>query len=135
EKHYDGDPLVCGFAGELRQLFSNLVLNSVDAMAPAGRLVIHVGPSRDWRNPRCFGVRVTVADNGSGIQPRDLPHIFEPFYSTKGDLGTGLGLWVSHAIVQKHGGTIRVRSRSTPGTSGTVFSLFLPGSSGKPATD
>jgi len=135
EKHYDGDPRVRGFAGELRQLFSNLVLNAADAVGPGGRLVIHVAPSRDWRTPRRPGVRVTVADNGSGVRPGDRPHVFEPFYTTKGDLGTGLGLWVSHAIVQKHGGTIRVRSRSTPGASGTVFSLFLPESTGKPVTD
>jgi signal transduction histidine kinase len=67
-----------------------------------------------------------VADNGSGI-PRDhLQQIFEPFYTTKKDTGTGLGLWVSRGIVQKHGGRIRVRSRADGRTTGTVFSIFLP---------
>jgi signal transduction histidine kinase len=55
-----------------------------------------------------------------------MQHIFEPFFTTKKDVGTGLGLWLAHGIVQKHGGSIRVRSRTTPGCSGTVFSVFLP---------
>jgi signal transduction histidine kinase len=62
-----------------------------------------------------------------------MPRIFEPFYTTKANLGTGLGLWISQAIVQKHGGSIRVRSRSMPGASGTVFSVFLPESVGRRA--
>ena len=81
------------------------------------------------------GVRVTVVDNGSGIQQGDLTRIFEPFYSTKGDAGTGLGLWLSHGIVQKHEGTIHVRSRTTSGFSGTVFSIFLPDSAGRVQDD
>jgi signal transduction histidine kinase len=78
---------------------------------------------------------VVIADNGTGIQPADLNHIFEPFYTTKADIGTGLGLWVSHAIVQKHGGRIRVRSRTAVGNSGTVFSVFLPVAIGRAATN
>ncbi len=133
EKHYDGSPQISGFAGELRQLFSNLILNAVDAMGTGGRLVIHVARAHAWGNGQGPGVRVTVADNGRGIQPSQMPRIFEPFYTTKADLGTGLGLWISQAIVQKHGGSIRVRSRSTPGASGTVFSVFLPESVGRAA--
>jgi signal transduction histidine kinase len=76
-------------------------------------------------------VRITIADNGGGIPQSELPRIFEPFYSTKGDAGTGLGLWLSHGIVQKHEGSIRVRSRTTTGSSGTVFSVFLPNTAGK----
>jgi signal transduction histidine kinase len=72
------------------------------------------------------GVRVTIADNGSGISPQSMTHIFEPFYTTKKDTGTGLGLWLSYSIVQKHGGWIRVRSRADDGRSGTIFSIFLP---------
>jgi two-component system CheB/CheR fusion protein len=133
EKHYEGDPQINGFAGELRQLFSNLILNAVDAMGTGGRLVIHVARAHAWGNGQRPGVRVTVADNGSGIAQCHMPRIFEPFYTTKADLGTGLGLWISQAIVQKHGGSIRVRSRSTPGASGTVFSVFLPESLGRAA--
>jgi signal transduction histidine kinase len=71
-------------------------------------------------------VRVTIADNGSGITAESMTHIFEPFFTTKKDTGTGLGLWLSYSIVQKHGGWIRVRSRANQGHSGTIFSIFLP---------
>jgi signal transduction histidine kinase len=67
-----------------------------------------------------------VADNGSGIPQGNLRQIFEPFYTTKKDTGTGLGLWVSRGIVEKHQGSIRVRSRANGDTTGTVFSIFLP---------
>ncbi|MGA2456755.1 MAG: ATP-binding protein [Terriglobales bacterium] len=120
---------IAGYSGELRQLLANLLVNAVDAMADGGSLQVRVATGRDWSNGR-EGVRITVADNGSGI-PRDkLRQIFEPFYSTKKDRGTGLGLWVSRGIVQKHGGSIRVRSRAdgreTGRATGTVFLIFLP---------
>jgi PAS domain S-box-containing protein len=114
-----------GYAGEMRQLFANLVVNAVDAMSKQGSLYLRVAPARDWRSGR-EGVRVTVADNGTGIAAADLPRIFEPFYTTKKDTGTGLGLWVSSGIVRKHGGSIRVRSRADGPGHGTVFSIFLP---------
>jgi PAS domain S-box-containing protein len=126
EKEYETKIEIFGFAGELRQLFSNLILNAVDAMPDHGRLRLRVARTHLWSNGLQPGVRVTVADNGSGISAAAMPHIFEPFYTTKKDLGTGLGLWLAHGIVQKHGGSIRVRSRTDPGNSGTVFSVFLP---------
>jgi signal transduction histidine kinase len=67
-----------------------------------------------------------VADNGSGIPRSQLRQVFEAFYTTKRDAGTGLGLWVSRGIVEKHGGSIRVRSRTSGVVTGTVFSIFLP---------
>jgi two-component system, chemotaxis family, CheB/CheR fusion protein len=135
-KHYDPTVEIHGFAGELRQLFSNLILNALDALDDGGRLTLHVAPGREWSNGHGTGVhragvRVTIADNGTGIHASDLARIFEPFFSTKGDSGTGLGLWLSHGIVQKHEGSIRVRSRTTPSSSGTVFSIFLPASVGR----
>jgi len=97
----------------------------VDAMADGGSLQVRVATGRDWSSGRP-GVRITVADTGSGI-PRDhLRQVFEPFYTTKKDTGTGLGLWVSRGIVRKHGGSIRVRSRTEGSATGTVFSIFLP---------
>ena len=114
-----------GYAGEMRQLFANLVVNAIDAMSKHGSLYVRVAPGRDWHSGR-EGVRVTVADNGSGIAAADLPRIFEPFYTTKKDTGTGLGLWVSSGIVRKHGGSIRLRSRAEGPGHGTVFSVFLP---------
>jgi len=116
---------IVAYSGELRQLLSNLVVNAVDAMQEGGELRIRVEAARDWRTGD-EGVRIIVADNGSGIPPESMGHIFEPFYSTKKEAGTGLGLWVSHSIVEKHGGSIHVRSRVDGRRSGTVFSVFLP---------
>jgi two-component system, chemotaxis family, CheB/CheR fusion protein len=126
EKKYDPQVEIQGFPGELRQLFSNLIINAVDAMNDGGRLLIRVVRAHDWGNRRRPGVRIVVADTGAGIRRSDISHIFEPFYTTKTDAGTGLGLWLSHGIIQKHGGSIRVRSRTIPGQSGTAFCVFLP---------
>jgi signal transduction histidine kinase len=71
------------------------------------------------------GVRVSVADTGSGINAEAKRHIFEPFFTTKEATGTGLGLWVSEQIIRKHHGMVRVRSSAT-GATGTVFSVFFP---------
>jgi PAS domain S-box-containing protein len=134
EKHAGGDLEILGYPGELRQLFSNLILNAMDAMKDGGRMRLRVVRAHEWSNKRRDGVRITIADTGNGIQARDLPHIFEPFYTTKKETGTGLGLWLAYGIVQKHSGWIRVASRTGPGTSGTVFSVFLPESPAKAAT-
>ena len=75
---------------------------------------------------------MVIADTGSGIAPGQQSKLFEPFFTTKRDVGTGLGLWVSKSIVQKHEGSIKVRSSVRPEKSGTVFSVFLPES--KPAS-
>ena len=71
-------------------------------------------------------LRITVADNGKGIEPTSLQHIFEPFYTTKGTVGTGLGLWVSKQLIDKHGGSIRVRSNIFGSRRGTTFLIVLP---------
>jgi PAS domain S-box-containing protein len=126
EKHSGEDLEILGFPGELRQLFSNLLLNAMDAMKDGGRLRLRVVRAHEWSNLRRSGVRITFADTGNGIQGSDLPHIFEPFYTTKKETGTGLGLWLAYGIVQKHSGWIKVASRTTPGMSGTVFAVFLP---------
>jgi PAS domain S-box-containing protein len=127
ETRYEGNTTVRGDEGELRQVFSNLVVNAVDAMNESGdSLVIHVYETRDWRNPGRRGVRASIHDNGRGIAPQHRRHLFEPFYTTKGDKGTGIGLWVSHGIVQKHGGSLRFRSRMDGKRSGTSFTVFLP---------
>ncbi|MGA9471421.1 MAG: PAS domain S-box protein [Terriglobales bacterium] len=116
---------VHGYAGEVRQLFANLIVNAVEAMGQQGSLYVRIAPGRDGHGER-EGVHITVADNGSGIPSADLKRIFEPFYTTKKDTGTGLGLWVSSGIVGKHGGSIRVRSRVNGPVRGTVFYIFLP---------
>jgi PAS domain S-box-containing protein len=116
---------ISGHSGELRQLVANLVVNAVDAMKEHGSLHVRVAKGRDRQSGR-EGVRITVADNGSGIPRSQLRQVFEAFYTTKRDAGTGLGLWVSRGIVEKHGGSIRVRSRTSGVVTGTVFSIFLP---------
>jgi PAS domain S-box-containing protein len=116
-------PLFC-FAGELRQLFANLIGNALDAMTPdGGRLVIRAHNSVQ---KGILGIRVSVADTGCGISQEARRHIFEPFFTTKEATGTGLGLWVSDQIIRKHHGSVRVRSRTNPAATGTVFSIFFP---------
>jgi signal transduction histidine kinase len=104
-------------------VFTNLISNALDAMAgSSGRLLVRTSEAHDWGTEE-KGIRITVADNGSGISPDVLGRIFEPFYSTKGNRGTGLGLWVSKEIITKHHGTMRVKSKLG---AGTTFTVFLP---------
>jgi signal transduction histidine kinase len=113
-------------AGELRQLILNLIGNALDAIGQGGRLKIRVTNTREHRNGSRPGIRLTIADSGSGIHPEIRKTLFEPFVSTKSDTGTGLGLWVSSEIVNKHGGTIQVKSSARSPNTGTAFSVFLP---------
>lgn len=118
-------PVVC-FDGEIRQVLNNLVGNAIDAMARlGGRLLLRSREGTHWTSGR-RGIVFTVADTGSGMRPETVARIFEPFFTTKGLSGTGLGLWVSHDIVQRHRGKLRVKSTSKQDQSGTVFTLFLP---------
>ena len=116
------------FAGELRQVFANLVGNALDATPAGGRLVVRARRSRNWKEPEQQGIRFAVADTGSGMEPAVRERIFEAFFTTKEMTGTGLGLWVSHEIIVKHRGTVHVRSRIAQEgrASGTVFSIFIP---------
>src|SRR5262249_2665551 len=115
---------LAAFPSELRQVFSNLVLNALEAVAPGGAIFVRVKPARNHLDQR--GIRITVADSGAGIQPDHIPRTFEPFSRTKDSRGTGLGLWVSKGIVQKHGGSVRVRSSTSVQHHGTCFVVFLP---------
>jgi len=83
--------------------------------------------SRDWVHLQ-EGVRITIADTGSGMTREVKERLFEAFFTTKGSTGTGLGLWVSHEIIVKHHGVVHVRSRTAEGgrSPGTVFQIFLP---------
>jgi signal transduction histidine kinase len=114
-----------GFAGELQQVISNLLLNAMESMPRGGKIRIHVHRAREWAKGGA-GTRVVIADNGPGIELSLRGRLFEPFFSTKVGKGTGLGLWVSSNIVQRHKGAIRFRSCTRPGRSGTCFSLFFP---------
>jgi signal transduction histidine kinase len=107
---------------QLRQVLSNLVLNAKDAMSEGGRLLIR---TRTIFSPAlgCDAVRIVIADTGSGISSELQDSIFEPFITTKGEKGTGLGLWIVRGIINNHGGKISVRSRAG---HGTVFKIDLP---------
>lgn len=125
EKRCDERLQITAIPGELRQVFANLLLNSLDAIDDKGTVKLRVSySSRCCAAEHC--IRVTVADNGQGIAAATLPRIFEPFFTTKGAIGNGLGLWVSKGIVEKHGGSIRLRSTSAGVRRGTVVIVILP---------
>jgi PAS domain S-box-containing protein len=124
-RHFGRDTEVRNFPGELRQIFSNLVVNAIDALPHGSELILAIRPATDWRTGK-QGARVLIADRGCGISESDRLRLFEPFFTTKGERGTGLGLWVTQGIVQKQGGTISVKSSTVPGRSWTVFSVFVP---------
>lgn len=111
--------------GELRQAFSNLLLNSLEAVGDHGKVSMRISSVSDARSGEA-AVRMTVADNGHGISGSALPRIFEPFFTTKGLIGNGLGLWVTVQIVEKHGGRVQVRSRTEGPRRGTSISVILP---------
>jgi signal transduction histidine kinase len=130
EKDWRSTVQITAVAGELRQVFSNLLSNSLDAIDRRGKIKIRVSafdPKHTGaRNGHTPAVRVTISDEGRGISPTIRSHIFEPFFTTKGTVGTGLGLWVTKQIVDKHGGAIAVRSRNEGSCRGTAFSIVLP---------
>ncbi|PYX97274.1 MAG: hypothetical protein DMG63_14875 [Acidobacteria bacterium] len=133
KRDYQTHNEVSAFPGEIRKVFSNLIANAIDAVGNRGRITIRIRNSQDWRNPGVRGVRITVADSGSGIHPVDKSKIFEPLYTTKTETGTGLGLWLSKDIIQSHGGSISVHSGGWPGPNcRTVFSVFIPAKSALP---
>ncbi len=117
DTRYDTDVPVIAFPGELRQVISNLIVNAADALEKSGdKLSIHVFESPDWSNPSRRGLRITISDNGCGIPVEKRAHIFEPFYTTKGSRGTGIGLSVSLGIVKKVWGNDAVQKRGKAGT-------------------
>ncbi len=117
---------------EIRQVLNNLVRNALDAMTGrGGTLRIRTRDATDWRTGR-RGIVFTIADEGTGIASGTLERMFKPFFTTKGIAGTGLGLWISREIIDRHDGRLLVRTHSgSPAhparKSGTAFALFLPG--------
>jgi signal transduction histidine kinase len=120
------EPLhILGIAGELRQILANLLANSLDAVGHNCRIIIRTSPSLDPATGQSR-IRLSVSDGGHGITPATAKQMFDPFFTTKGTVGTGLGLWVCKQLVDKNGGNIRVRSRTTGPRHGTTFSITLP---------
>lgn len=111
--------------GELKQALSNLLANAIDASHQEGSIWIRAHASCKWIDGAASGIRITVTDNGSGMPPEVQKRIFVPFFTTKGNIGTGIGLWVTKSLIEQQGGYMRFRS--CQGTrSGTTMSFFLP---------
>ena len=124
-------PHIRASGDQMKQVLLNLMLNAIEAMPQGGTLTVTTRYAQDEREPMPFdAIRVEVRDTGVGMDDETQRRIFEAFFSTKTERGTGLGLWVSHGIVQGHGGTMRVRSRIS---QGTTFVISLPVSG--PPTD
>jgi PAS domain S-box-containing protein len=128
ETQYSTDARILCFENDIRQVLNNLIANAIDAMRTGGRLVIraHTASLRARGSAPQPGIRITVADTGHGMSAAVVARVFEPFFTTKDLNGTGLGLWISAGIVERHQGALRVRSSQQPGHRGTVFTLFLP---------
>ena len=124
ERRFESTRPLFAYGGELRQVFANLVGNALEASRPGSRILLHSRESVDWKTGDP-GIRVVVADTGEGMTADIRKRIFEPFFTTKVSTGTGLGLWVSSELIEKHRGKVRVRSRQGAG-HGTVFSIFFP---------
>jgi signal transduction histidine kinase len=130
DRQYRTDRKILAFGGDLRQVFANLISNSLDASPRGGRILLRLRDCCDWSGN--YGVRVTVADTGSGMSPETRRRIFEPFFTTKSATGTGLGLWVSSEILSNHHARVRVRSSQSADRHGTIFSIFFPVNAAKP---
>lgn len=127
-QRFETDGAISAFRSEIVQFVTNLLLNAFDATPAGGQVIIHLYPAPRWLceiHASC-GYCLSIADSGSGIAPEDRARLYQPFFTTKGERGTGLGLWVSAGILDRIGGSIRVRSTRRPDRSGTCFSVFLP---------
>jgi signal transduction histidine kinase len=111
---------------QMKQVLSNLILNAIDAMPEGGKLHVKISTGKEWSAHAQKGLRITVADNGTGILPEHLSRIKEPFFTTKGVKGNGMGLAVVQEIIAQHSGVITVRSSVKRGKSGTILSIFIP---------
>jgi signal transduction histidine kinase len=121
--------IVDGFPAELRQVFSNLITNAAEATGSGGHIWVSISPEPPGMSQAGKrsepGATIRVRDNGPGIREEIRPHLFQPFFTTKGENGTGLGLWVSRGIVNKHGGSITIENGLAGHTHGTTVSVFL----------
>jgi PAS domain S-box-containing protein len=124
DRRLDEGAAIQGFPGELRQVFTNLITNAAEASGRGGRVQVMVESSfpADSRP----GALVTITDSGPGIEEAHLAKIFKPFFTTKGEQGTGLGLWVSRGIVEKHGGKIELTNSTDPIFPGAAVRVYLP---------
>lgn len=136
--HLPTEVRVLGFPAELRQVFTNLLINAAEASRPGSEIQLAVEPRAGYRRSdngrQQSGVCVLVEDKGQGVPEQTQGKLFEPFVTTKGESGTGLGLWISKGIVTKHGGEIFLQSSTAEADHGTTVSVFLPTEALSPAT-
>jgi signal transduction histidine kinase len=118
-KDLDEDAIAPLNTVEMLQVLSNLLTNALDALPPNGTICLRL-------RKRDGAIQLLIADNGHGIPAEHVRNIFQPFFTTKEDRGTGLGLAISRKIVERHRGTIKMRSSVRPGKSGTLFKISLP---------
>jgi PAS domain S-box-containing protein len=117
--------MVNAFPAELRQVFTNLIANAAEACSPGGKIRVEAREMNATPGAS-GGALVVIHDNGAGIPEEARSHLFQPFFTTKGERGTGLGLWVSRGIINKHGGSIDITSDDGDSRHGTTVSLFIP---------
>lgn len=127
-RDFRDDPTIVASPPKIKQVITSLLTNAMESGAKNVCVRLMVGV--DWRLPRHNGVRITIADDGRGIRRELREKVFEPFFSSKSDKGTGLGLWASRAIVLRNDGAICLRSAVTGSRKGTCVSVFLPTVSG-----
>lgn len=125
-RHYESRERVLMLPGEMRQVLSNLISNAVEASAPHGRVIVRIHEASYWtRQGRERGLRLSIADDGPGIPADVRKRLGQPFFTTKGQGGTGLGLWVTQSILSHYGSNLQVRSSVEPAQHGTVCSFVL----------
>ncbi len=122
----DSDATAFVYPERMRQVFSNLLLNAVDAMPLGGKIYAKISKTREWSGRQRRGLRITIGDTGTGISADILSRICEPFFTTKGPHGNGMGLAIIRDIVAQHDGNLKIRSNTTVGKSGSIFSIFVP---------
>jgi PAS domain S-box-containing protein len=123
ERDFHDCPPIHGLSGELNQAVANLISNAADAVPNGGTIRVRIDCHEDADSKV---VKIVIEDDGPGIAPEHRDRIFEPFFTTKKDVGTGLGLWVTKEIIERHSGTVEVRSVTDAAPSGTAFSITLP---------
>ncbi|HEU5400857.1 MAG TPA: PAS domain S-box protein [Terriglobales bacterium] len=120
-RQVEGEGKAWGLAGELGQVLSNLLENAIDAVDQDGEIIVRTRDLNDSGN-----ILISVCDNGTGMSATTAERIFEPFFTTKNSRGSGLGLWVTRGIVEKHNGSLRLRTSQSARHHGTIFSVILP---------
>jgi two-component system, NtrC family, sensor kinase len=125
-RQFESSEKVTVFPGEMRQVLSNLIANAIEATEPGGRITFRIRSARNWSDQGVRGIRLSISDSGAGMPASVRKRLGEPFFTTKGQHGTGLGLWVTRSILNRYGGSLQLRSSVDPNRHGTVFSMFLP---------